>query len=396
MSRILSFYNKILSCGSLTSDVVGNVFVTMSGASRPFSHNGKAVVLPTRDVLLNPKKDNMVIFHPLSENVLRGETDVMERYRKAINLTLNYRIGLLFGTIVELATSPAEHNKLNPEHLSLVVVLKDADDKTFAAYEMLRKAMPPADAEKCFVNIFIKKNAHLKRDYRRAAIVSFPFYEELIKDNGMAFGVKLRKKDHAAFKQLFEAIFPGIGEKNEYSRGGESDLAPTLDALLKAIVGLAGQINSVVDTYEDVLPSLSDLRFTDDWVDEANNLDSFTNDLRLLPSQVGNEGSIASDALRVQPVAVMPQAQLPMPVAPPLAPAWGQPQQRATPVINESGLLDMNSLILSNPELAALNGPQYYGQPTYGQPQLTGMAALRARGSTWNSPMTQFTGQQRF
>jgi hypothetical protein len=396
---IVSFYNKVLGVASLISDVEGNVSATLAGSTRPFTIEGKRLMLPTNEVQAMADKSKILVFHPLAENLLRGESEVMQHFRNAINLTLNMRLLDLLGHIVELAASPAQHGHLKPAHLTLITILKDADQKTFEAWDAIRQAMPLSDSSKCIAHIFIKKNAQIGgRNFRKGAIVSFPLYEELTKEgsNG-AFGVKLRKKDHAAFKQLLEAVFPGIEEKNSYSRGGEATMAPTLDALLRAVLGLAGQINSVVDTFEDVL-DISTLRYDDAWVEDAANLDKFEGELRLLPPQVGNEGS--TDNKMVQPAAASPGAA-PGTVAMPMLTASGTPAYTAagatatgTGVITSEGKVDMAQLMRSNPQMAAFATPvgvPGYAMGMYGgyanmQPT-SGAQALRQQGPTWNSPL---------
>jgi hypothetical protein len=396
MSSILSFYNHILPVASLTSDVEGNVSATMGKAKRPFTCGGKRMVLPTREVQANPDKSNIVIFHPLQENVLRGESDVMQQYRSAINLTLNMRLLELFGHLIELASSTAQHGRLKPGHLALMSILQDADQKTFDSYDALRNAMPPGDSEKAVTHIFIKKNASVGgRNYRRGAIVSFPLYEELTKENTTTvFGVKLRKKDHAAFVQLLELVFPGIEEKNSYSRGSSSDMAPTLDALLKAVMALAGQINGLIDQFEDVLSDLTDLRYEDDWVEEASNLDNFSNELRLLPPQVGNEGSLDRPGGQpgVQQVTTAPgTVAMPANLLP--QPQWQMPGvAHPSAVVNEKGMVDMAALMQQNPALNVMapGVGTMFGQG-YGMNMPTGTAALRQNGPTWANPTAQFT-----
>lgn len=397
---ILSFYNHILGAASLISDVEGNISASLGKATRPFTSGGKRMVLPTREVQANPDKSNIVIFHPLAENLFRGESEVMLQYRNAINLTLNLRLMDLLGHLIELASSPAQHGRLKPPHLATMALLKDADQKTYDAWEAIRNAMPPGDSEKCVVHIFLKKNATVGgRNYRRGAIVSFPLYEELTKEGALSvFGVKLRKKDHAAFKQLLELVFPGIEEKNSYSRGGDNEFAPSLDALLKAVLAVGSQINAMVDVFEDVL-DIEELRYADTWVEEASNLDVFANELRLLPPQVGNEGSTdkaqAAVSAAVRPVQVSAPGTVAMPSS--LLPAQQFMPTSTQPanVVNEKGMVDMHALMMSNPALNAMGGPMP-GMMGYGMSMPSGTAALRQQGPSWANPMNQFTQNRGF
>lgn len=406
--RILGFYNRILTVGSLVSDVEGKVSAMLEGASRPFTINGKRVMLPTPDVqAMSPaEKEHIEVFHPLQENVLRDEAKVMEKFRDAVNLSANIRLVKLLGHIIQLAASPGQHQLLKTEHFSLMGVLKDADAETFERWEKVRKAMPWGDNEHCVVHIFIKKNAEIAgRSYRRGAIVSFPLYEEIVRAGGdentkgdlTVWGVKLRKKDHAAFKALLEAIFPGIQEKNCYSRGGPSVIAPSLDALLRAIKDIAGQVNTVVETFEDVI-EVSDLRYDDEWVEEADNIDSFEADRRLLPMQKGNEGGTETSAQPAQPAAAaagtIPVGQV-LPSNQPYA-AVATPSQVQPAAPSSAGTVSMQEILGAQPALAAMGGMMMPGMPNYGYPGMgmyqmpTGTAALRSQAPTWMNPIAQF------
>lgn len=409
--RILSFYNNILSLGSLTSDVEGKVSVVIDGNSRPFTIDGKRVMLPTPNVIQMTDKSNIQIFHPLQEHTTGGESVVLRKYRDAINLTLNMRLHVLLGEIIQLAASPAQHQLLKPEHYGLMGVLKDADAKTFEAWEHLRKAMPAGDIEHSVVHTFIKKSAEIRgRNYRRGAIVSFPLYEEIArasgddnhKGTGTVWGVKLRKKDLAAFKALLEAIFPDISEKNSYSRGGPSITAPALDALLRASKDLVGQINTVVETFEPVV-DVSDLRYSDDWVEDAVNLDTFEGELRLIPMQVGNEPTYAAETQKPAAAAAassgtVTMAQLgPVVGGPGAYPAVAAPSTTSPPQGSAApGTVTMQEILAQSPQLASAGAMMIPGAAGYGYPgmnafgQQGGAQALRQQQPSWANPGLQF------
>lgn len=402
---ILSFYNKILGLASLTSDVEGNINAAIGKVSRPFTISGKRAMLPTREVLRMPlpqkEKDNIIVFHPLDEHIGHNESLVLQQYRNAVNLTLNLRLIDLLGELLQLAASPEEHKYLKPAHLTLMSALKDADQKTFDAWMALKEAMPPGNSEKCLVHIFIRKSAHLGgKGYRRGAIVSFPLYEQLIKeDQHSVFGVRLRKKDFAAFKQLLEAVFPNVEEKNSYSRGSDADTAPSLDALLKSLLVLVDSINTVVETFED-LSDIGSLKYDTAWVEEASNLEQFYNELKLLPMQAGNEGSIdhqqGATNHQAQPIGPKAGSTPGTVVMPPnLMPQqnWQatQPAIAAASVINERGLVDMGALMRANPAVGAYAlSPAMPGLPGMGFGVPTGAAALRMQGASWASAAGQF------
>lgn len=382
--KIVDFYKQILSAGSLVADAAGNVSAMVESKTIPFTVGSKRMVLPTKEQLANPNKDNVAVFHPLEENIIRGESEVMTRYRAAVNLRLNYVINHLLLELITLSTSPGMHSKLTPNHYDLLAHFKDADEKTIQAFEALMKAMPMGSVEKCFAHIFIKKNAIIGgKTYRRGAMVSFPLYEELEKEGTTVYGVKLRKKDHAAFKGILKQIFPDMDIKNHYSRGSASDIAATLDCLLAVVINLASYLNGLIDEYGDLLEDIKSLRYEDEWMPEMANLTQFTNELRLMPMQTGNEGSheVAAAPAPVGQLQNVAPPALPQPVMVP-APSYTYAAPPVSAPVTQSGLLDFGAMLRNNPQLA----PQMPGYPM-GMPP--GPAAARMAQPRWAGPQQQ-------
>lgn len=392
--KILEFYKSILTLGCLSADEQGLISAQLNGSQVPFMVDSKRMVLPTREHLANPNKKDIVIFHPLSENLLRGESDVMAKYRSAINIRLNYAIHTLILELTVLTLSPGTHSRLKPDQYELLSLLKDADDKTLDAYRNLFKAMPLGNVEKCFVHFFMKKNAMIAgKNHRRGAIVTFPLYEELCKEGTTAFGVKLRKKDHASIKAVLEYLFPKIAEKDTYSRGSLSDTAPTLDALLQGVLGIGSHVNAMVDDYEAVMDDIKALRYDDEWVSVLDNLGQFTNELRLLPMQAGNEGSLeqsnqapAQKSLTnvAAPAAHMP-APAPAPVYQTLAGPMASNPNAPVVVKTADGKLDFGATLRNNPQMLPA-GPAY---GMYAPPPPPGPMSARNGRPAWDNPYQQ-------
>lgn len=289
--KMIDFYKSILNAGAMVADADGMVSAMVASTSIPISVGEKRLVIPLRQHVANPDKSHIVLFHPLTENILRGESDVMSKFRTNINLKLNMVIKEIIAQLVALSGSNRE---LKPEHVDLLSVIKDADEKMLENYGALFAAMPMGDVEKCMLHIFIKKNAVIAgKTHRRGAIVSFPLYEELKTAKNSVYGVNMRKKDVANLKAILEGIFPGLDEKDRYSRASYSDSCPTLDALLNAVLGLGSCINAVVENFEAELTNVSNMRYDGDWVEALPNLSQFDGEVRMLPMQAGNEGEVA-------------------------------------------------------------------------------------------------------
>ena len=390
--KINDFYKSILSLGCLTADEAGLISAEMESTKVPLVVDSKRLVLPTREHMANPNKESIVLFHPLAENIMRGESDVMAKFRSAINIKLNFTIGTMLQEIIVLATSPGMHHKLKSDQFEFLALLKEADEKTLASFQQLVKSMSIGNVDKCFVHFYIKKNAVINgKNHRRGAIITFPLYEELCKSDTMVYGIKMRKKDHASLKAMLAYIFPKIDEKDTYSRGSLSDTAPTLDALLLGVLGVASHINSMVENFEGVIEDLSEFRYEDDWVAELDNLAQFTNELRLIPMQAGNEGGVAPTPTQPTPhLQNVAAPAAPAPYQSLMQPVQSQPYMQSAPPVQNNGVavvktqtggIDFAATLRSNPQFAPVGNP--YGNQ-YAPPPPPGPVAARNGAAAWD------------
>jgi hypothetical protein len=223
--------------------------------------------------------------------------------------------------------------------LSLV---HQADEETLNRFtkivESIKKSSMSGDKDKSFVNIYLKKTAHIKgKVYKRGAIITFPFYKELMKKDKAIYGVTLRNKDRDAIQKLMEFIVPGIEIDNSYDQGSGGDISPFLDALLKGVIGIASNINTIAVGYKDFLGMQESYLYNADWVDTMENIHLLEPEIRMIPMQAGNEGSVAgapvtqtqqqAPALTVAPYAALAQPKQIAPVQQQVI----QPIQNTTP-----------------------------------------------------------------
>ena len=176
--KLIELYKSILSTAGLKVDKEGMVSATAGSASVPFSVKGKRLVLPTKEHLVNSDWSNRIVFHPLSENILRAESDVMQRFRGAINTRMNYVLGCLMEELMTLATSVKMHSQLTPDQAEILTALKNADEKTLVALQSILKAMSvDANKDKAIVHIYLKRGGVVNgKKFSRAAIITFPLY----------------------------------------------------------------------------------------------------------------------------------------------------------------------------------------------------------------------------
>lgn len=370
--NLQELYKSLLKTANMVVTPDGYASYQVGDATKPATVKGKRIVLPTPEHLANPDWKDRVVFHPLSENTLRGESTILEEFRSSINKKLNFTIGLLAAELLTIASSIGEHSKLSPDQLEFLSKLKNADEKSLESFYKLLKAMPIDQKQNAFVSIFLKRGGTIgEKRHSRVGIVTFPFYTELKTGTGDIYGVKIRVKDRETFINLMEYMFPVINEAGSYNRGSDSTVAPYLDALMKSVMSIASAINDQVTLFSNVVDKSDSLLIEDGWVETFDNLAVMVPQIRMIPMQAGGEGSpLNSPATPTTPVAssgyIAPtpppaiQNAFTSPVRPvnaweqsSMSPSNGYPTQPVAPaVVRTSRGTDFHSLINSNPVLA--------------------------------------------
>lgn len=369
MTKIISLYNSILRYSGMESDEKGYISVQIGEHRDPVTIDGKRLVLPTDNQLKMFVPDEKMIFHPLSENILRGESQVLLKLKQSINLRLNYVIGGVAQGLLNIVASPALHSKLSADQSDLIIAIKEADEKTLTTFTSLLLNGAKTKAEKLYTNIYLKRGGTVgDKRYSRVGVVSFPFYNELMNDSID----KIRVKDKETFRQLFEFMFPDIGVPEAYNYGTQTQVAPFLDALMMSSLKVASKLNDIVEMYKDFIDNPDVLRFDDEWIEMFRDLESLTPDIRRIPVQQGNDGSISvaeqreeqqasvQQQTQYQPQPAQPQAMpvpQPAPVYQPQAPVYQQQAPQAPAVKKTTNGLDWKSVAASTPAVAYSQNP---------------------------------------
>jgi hypothetical protein len=303
---LIDVYKSLLSTAGMSADSDGFISIQLAGADRKaFLVKGKRLVLPTDTQLRNPDFTNRVVFHPLSESILRGESEVVTAFREALVTRLNFIIGYVAINLLDLAVSTASHSKLGPDQADFLMKIKDSDEKTLLALQKITESMMVGDSSKAFVHLRVQKNGTVGgTKHRRVGIVYFPFYEEIKKvpapkEPNEIYGVKLRKNDRETFKALMEYMVSKIEKDNVWMFPSDSEIAPTMDALMKSVIAVGDSVNTVVDTFQDYIEGSTDLYFNGDFEESFKDLNKLHTQIRMIPMQPGNEGRIPPDGNNV-------------------------------------------------------------------------------------------------
>ena len=287
--EILTLYKAILESLNVLPDKDGLLSFHYQGQTFPAIVDDKRLTLPTPELLRAGDWTNLQPFHPLSENLLRGESAVLKKTKAIMNLRLSQVIMDLMKQFVTLGADTSKHAKLSPKAQELLSHIPEVDEKSEQAIDKIIDASDWEGPNR-FMSLYLKRGGTLQgRKYHRLAVVSFPILEQFDNDDHTVFGVKLRKKDFVAFKSLLLYILPDAEDLETYSAASSSLVAPYFDALLHAFANVAEQLNKIVHTHRKQLDNADELQIPLAWLNEIDDLAKYRD---LIPPLAGNDGDL--------------------------------------------------------------------------------------------------------
>lgn len=406
--NLLDVYRSILGAAAMIADDEGYVSFNNKLYSdlpaAPVMIGEKRLVLPTTEHLRNPSSAR-IMFHPLREQAMQGESEVVAKLRLALGLRLNFTFAGLINECIMICKNIPDHKHLNPDQTTLVSIGQNVTEDTHIAFtELLKRTESQLAPNKSFISIYVKKNALLHgTNYHRAGVVTFPVYEELVKEEEKPFGMTISKRERKNLIALMEYILPDIGKEHAYDRGSNSGVAPYLEGLMRVFGAVGSRLNDKYELFEEII-KVPELKIESAWEEAFEDLDKLLPEIQMVPTQPGNEGR--------QPVAdkkttsLSPQslqaALAPTPVAAPVAaavpvntgynqPQVAQPAQPAQPALEHTGNGVTWRSAAAAIGLPPANGAYY--QP--GMPMVMHNPAA-PRSGDWNShfaPATYQPGQ---
>lgn len=284
---ILATSGRVVESGGYVS--INNNLFTGSDQNDPLLIGGKRLVLPTREHLADPDKSEKILFHPMSEKIVRGESEVVANLRAALVIRINYTVAAIVSSLLEICASINKHKTLTPDQAEILILATDCDENTCKVFNnFLNKCL---STESSFVKIYLKRSGVIRgTKHSRAGIVSFPFYEELKESKDNLYGVKFRKKDREIIMKMLEFIYPNISTPEAYNVGSDSTIAPFMDSLMRTFMTMASPLNDILELYQDKIEGFDKLQFNMDWVSAFDDLNELQTEIRLIPPQAGNEG----------------------------------------------------------------------------------------------------------
>lgn len=306
MDTLLEFYLKLLSSVNVTSD---------DNAALQY-HNYKAVTAPAMVYLGKDRKLPMVLpiasklqennwtiqaaFHPLSENIIRDESEVLAQLRRLM-ATQVYMMTTVIGRRLLTVLSSKDKKDLTPKKAALLRKIPNATAETVKNFGKVMEMM--FDQNRQFLTLFIRWNGKLGDDhYQRLCVANFPERKKLAVEDGKYDTLTLPVKDKKAIHDILDYIFPNFTVEHAFSAGSNESVAPAFHALLLCWEKLINALNNVLYDWEKELHDVSPL--DDTWCENISKLPQFRGIIVGLPYNEGVGGremnTAAEDQQQIQ------------------------------------------------------------------------------------------------
>lgn len=290
---VVGYYESILRSGNCEI-VKGHVFTQVDHDSiAVVDHTGKAVVIPNKAVLSGTDWDKFVAFHPLCEDISRGQSEIIKFLTKLLQYETNLRVVTLIEQLVKINKAGDQGGVTPPAQHAMFKVLAGADAKFYDfvldADKGILANVDPEDVNKVPVRFKLRRRTEIDGvEYRRYCSVTFPMYPDSDKDK--ICGVSGRVKDVRMWSDFLEYLFEGIDDDETYSYGTQRITAPNLGALLGAYSRVSERINAIVDAFEDDKYPLIGAQRVDLSFNRPEFLESLTHMAASIPPLRGNAG----------------------------------------------------------------------------------------------------------
>jgi hypothetical protein len=238
-------YRKLLASINVTPQSDDLLIQSIDGIDKQVLVEGKPLALPTSDIV-NNYSDSIVLFHPLCENLLLGESPVLQEFRQLVMDFLNDLVLRSIESVLSIALDDDLMSELSPTQVDFMRATAGADINTLKNWRAIMRRAESRGSSHRVLTIFLKRGSDINGEMqKRVAIVNFNIYQELASGNLNIFGAKIRKIDAKVYIKIFETIFEDIFTIDEYSAGSNALTAPYFDALVNAYHNVLKSVNGV-------------------------------------------------------------------------------------------------------------------------------------------------------
>lgn len=405
---LLAHYQSLLNALVIYVDPNGFAYSKKFGTDVqiPTVIENRRLALPTEALLKNPDWNATIPFHPFSESVVRGESEMITWLKDRVTNRMTALITMMLMHFSNMASDNDTQKKLTTDQLSVVQTFGDADEKTVEVVGKIVEAIVRDKGQ--LIHFYLRHSGKSGKGgdkAKRFCKVTFPLYQHLLEDSNKVYGVALRVKDRKFLKAVLEYIFEKIATEDAYSYGSNSEVAPYYHALINAFAKVAVPVSSRIYLFRKHMENIANSRIhTDGWLDTFQEAAEGAQFLPALPYNVGVGGQgIGNDnaqavAATTTPAEIAPDTpaeaktnqalgQIAQPVsalqqmintgsaAPSNQPSLGaviNQGLQSAPVPNNalSGLPRRNAGVATTPETTMVNQPvrSIFDQPVVNQP----------------------------
>ena len=295
---ITTLYKPLGHDAGWSFDEKGVTQTKMTGVTTTIKVDNKVLTLPTSEFLRNPDWKEFVAFHPLCENNLRGESQVLRTLRNWWMIRLNGAFVALLEGLITIAADTDGHKRLGAKASEFLSVVKGADEKTVKA---MNKILDVActSVETRLVSCYLKRGGEWQGDrYNRVCVIDFPVLSAIDVQKQTIFDAKVaRKGDFNEIQALIKWVLgldpqKEVPTENPYTQGTNDMTAPYLTSFLSSMYLLGKRINHLVKLYKKHIPDLAEFEYDLSWHEHVPNFKQLSN---LLPAYEGNVGVVPKD-----------------------------------------------------------------------------------------------------
>lgn len=310
---LIEFYKDIISSIGLNTTDDGYIFAGSSEDRQLINHNGKMMVIPTKDhidTMFTQNEDGKIVvgkvlFNPLREDELKGNSTSFNKAKYFIETKLGHSMYVAGELLLTLANKPDLQKKSSFEINKFLSKLNEAnntgikelvDEKSISNWANIYKKI--LNSDNGVVTIFSKKMGKIGSDtFNRTAVLRCDLYTELLTANNTipVFDVKLRNKELIILKNMLEFLLPGIEEKPHTITVGSNDPeSPAFISLMCLYIRIVTRLNKIITDLKKVDQELYESGYTNLSVteEEISNSSIYKADVVLIPNEVDSNRQI--------------------------------------------------------------------------------------------------------
>lgn len=214
------------------------------GSEAQVQIEGVNLYLPTESKLDSKKHADDAFFHPLCEDALHGQSQMIHFLTRRTTAAMSLRLDMLVGEILTLAANTERQSKIkNSKAMEFLIAAKDMTDNTLKSWQTLIKKM--TDHGGAF-SVYLNRNQSIDgTHYARVCVLDVPIIRDTHPDAKLC-GISVQSKaNKEVITKLVNKIFDGV--ELEF---GSNERTPYYHALMTMYVTVMRRLNAIADLFK--------------------------------------------------------------------------------------------------------------------------------------------------